>query len=118
VLSEFIGGLWTPGNPLSVNFFKLYGYVLKLCCLKSQHTDVVEYWTTIRYTTLANALPFISDMKLAHYAKIPPRHTFSAQTVATIMSAVVCTAMLKYQINEIPDICQRWLMSLSPLPFH
>ncbi|GIC86125.1 uncharacterized protein Aud_002488 [Aspergillus udagawae] len=85
VLSEFLGGLWTPGNPLSVNFFKLYGY-----------------------TTLANALPFISDLKLAHYAKIPPWHTFSAQIVATIVSAVVCTAMLNYQINKIPDICQRF----------
>lgn len=62
----------------------------------------------LRYTTLSNALPFISDLKLAHYAKLPPWHTFSAQVVATVISAVVCTAMLNYQINQIPDICQRF----------
>ncbi|KAH8694011.1 OPT oligopeptide transporter protein-domain-containing protein [Talaromyces proteolyticus] len=83
VLSEFLGGLWTPGNALSVNFFKLYGY-----------------------TTISNALPFISDLKLAHYAKIPPWHTFWAQVVATIVSAVVCTSVLNYQIDGIPDVCE------------
>ncbi|KAL4759404.1 OPT family oligopeptide transporter [Aspergillus foveolatus] len=51
-------------------------------------TDVTAPFLTIRYTTLANALPFISDLKLAHYAKLPPWHTFSAQVVATVVSAV------------------------------
>ncbi|KAG8672374.1 hypothetical protein FPOAC1_005641 [Fusarium poae] len=83
VLAEFIGGAWQPGNALAMNFFKGFGYV-----------------------TVAHALDFANDLKLGHYLKIPQRQTFWCQTVATIVSAVVCTGVMNFQIRNIPDICQ------------
>ncbi|KAF5024438.1 hypothetical protein F66182_3524 [Fusarium sp. NRRL 66182] len=83
VLAEFIGGAWQPGNALAMNFFKGFGYV-----------------------TVAHALDFANDLKLGHYLKIPQRQTFWCQTVATIVSAFVCTGVMNFQIMNIPDICE------------
>ncbi|TLD11813.1 hypothetical protein PspLS_11664 [Pyricularia sp. CBS 133598] len=82
VLAEFIGGSWVGGNALAMNFFKSYGYV-----------------------TCAHALAFANDLKLAHYIKIPPRATFIAQVVATLVSTFVCTGVLNFQMNQIPGVC-------------
>ncbi|KAH6989810.1 OPT oligopeptide transporter protein-domain-containing protein [Ilyonectria sp. MPI-CAGE-AT-0026] len=83
VLAEFIGGAWQPGNALAMNFFKGFGYV-----------------------TVAHALDFANDLKLGHYLKVPQRQTFWCQTVATVVSAIVCTGVMNFQITSIPDICE------------
>ncbi|EKD17173.1 uncharacterized protein L3040_005393 [Drepanopeziza brunnea f. sp. 'multigermtubi'] len=83
VLAEFIGGSIVAGNALAMNFFKSYGYV-----------------------TCAHAIRFSNDLKLAHYVKIPPRHTFCAQMVATFISTFICIGVLNFQISEIPDVCE------------
>ncbi|KAL2843776.1 OPT oligopeptide transporter protein-domain-containing protein [Aspergillus pseudodeflectus] len=83
VLAEFIGGAWQPGNALAMNFFKGFGYV-----------------------TVAHALSFANDLKLGHYLKVPPRQTFWCQVVATIVSALVCTGVMNFQITRIPDMCE------------
>ncbi|CAK7274168.1 hypothetical protein SEPCBS57363_006024 [Sporothrix epigloea] len=82
VLAEFIGGAWSGGNALSMNYFKAFGYV-----------------------TCASAVSFASDLKVAHYVKIPPRHTFAAQLIATVVSSFVCTGILNFQMNKIKGIC-------------
>ncbi|KAK2028611.1 OPT oligopeptide transporter [Colletotrichum zoysiae] len=82
VLAEFIGGAVQPGNALAMNFFKCFGYV-----------------------TTAHALDFANDLKLAHYLKIPQRHTFFAQVVAVFVSAFVCTGIMNFQIENIPNLC-------------
>ncbi|KAJ0383775.1 hypothetical protein COL922a_009773 [Colletotrichum nupharicola] len=82
VLAEFIDGAWEPGNTLAMNFFKCFGYV-----------------------TTAHALDFANDLKLAHYLKIPQRHTFAAQVVAVFVSAFVYTGVMSFQIENIPDLC-------------
>lgn len=81
VLAEFIGGSWVEGNALAMCFFKAYGYV-----------------------TCAHALHFSQDMKLAHYIKIPPRHTFAAQMVPTLVSTFVCVGIIQYQVH-LENIC-------------
>src|SRR5882724_8994233 len=58
-----------------------------------------------RYVTCAHALHFSNDLKLAHYVKIPPRHTFWAQMIATIISSLVCTGVLNFQMNQIEGVC-------------
>ncbi|KAL4784292.1 OPT oligopeptide transporter protein-domain-containing protein [Aspergillus varians] len=83
VLAEFIGGAWQPGNALAMNFFKGFGYV-----------------------TVAHALSFANDLKLGHYLKVPPRQTFWCQVVATVVSALVCTGVMNFQITRIPDMCE------------
>ncbi|EGX93023.1 Oligopeptide transporter OPT superfamily [Cordyceps militaris CM01] len=82
VLAEFIGGMIVEGNALAMNFFKSYGYV-----------------------TCAHAVSFATDLKIAHYVKIPPRITFAGQLVATLISTLVCTGVLKFQI-ELKNVCQ------------
>ncbi|CAM1506483.1 Fc.00g061240.m01.CDS01 [Cosmosporella sp. VM-42] len=81
VLAEFIGGSWVEGNALAMCFFKTYGYV-----------------------TCAHALHFSNDLKLAHYLKIPPRFTFWAQMVPTLVSTFVCVGILQYQVH-LPQVC-------------
>jgi OPT family small oligopeptide transporter len=82
VLAEFIGGSWVQGNALAMNFFKSFGYV-----------------------TCAHALWFSNDLKLAHYVHIPPRQTFTAQMVATLISTFVCVGVLNFQMNQIEGVC-------------
>ncbi|KAK4187025.1 hypothetical protein QBC35DRAFT_553123 [Podospora australis] len=81
VLAEFIGGVWVEGNAISMCFFKTYGYI-----------------------TCSHALTFSSDLKLAHYLKIPPRFTFFAQMVPTLVSTVIGVAILQWQ-TTIKDVC-------------
>jgi OPT family oligopeptide transporter len=81
VLAEFIGGVWVEGNAIAMCFFKSYGYV-----------------------TCAHALSFSADLKLAHYLKIPPRFTFWAQMVPTLVSTFISVAVLQYQVH-IEHIC-------------
>jgi OPT family small oligopeptide transporter len=83
VLAEFIGGVWVEGNAIAMCFFKSYGYV-----------------------TCAHALSFSADLKLAHYLKIPPRFTFWAQMVPTMVSTFISVGVLQYQV-QIRDICTR-----------
>lgn len=82
VLAEFIGGSFVEGNALAMNYFKSFGYV-----------------------TCAHAVWFSNDLKLAHYVKIPPRHTFSAQMVATFISTLVCVGVLNFQMMHIDGVC-------------
>ncbi|KAF7536611.1 hypothetical protein G7Z17_g13018 [Cylindrodendrum hubeiense] len=82
VLAEFIGGSWVEGNALAMNYFKSFGYV-----------------------TCAHAVMFSNDLKLAHYVKIPPRHTFSAQIIATFISTFICVGVLNFQMTRIDDVC-------------
>ncbi|ORY23933.1 OPT oligopeptide transporter protein-domain-containing protein [Naematelia encephala] len=81
VLAEFIGGSFVQGNALAMNYFKMYGYI-----------------------TTAQAVYFSNDLKLAHYTKIPPRHTFVAQMVATVVSTFICTAVMNFQMG-FRDVC-------------
>ncbi|KAM3509506.1 hypothetical protein MY11210_006277 [Beauveria gryllotalpidicola] len=81
VLAEFIGGMIVEGNAIAMNFFKSYGYV-----------------------TCAHALTFANDLKIAHYVKIPPRVTFAGQILATLLSTIVCTGILKFQM-DIKKVC-------------
>ncbi|KAM4066314.1 OPT oligopeptide transporter protein [Hirsutella rhossiliensis] len=82
VLAEFVGGSWVDGNALAMNYFKSFGYV-----------------------TCAHAIWFCNDLKLAHYVKVPPRHTFIAQMVATFVSTMVCIGVLNFQMMNIDDVC-------------
>lgn len=81
VIAEFIGGIITPGEALSMNYFKMYGYI-----------------------TTQHAIDFCKDLKLAHYSKIPPKFTFWAQLVATFISSIVCTSIYNFQM-DLDGVC-------------
>jgi hypothetical protein len=61
VITELIIGYALPGRPVAMMMFKTWGYI-----------------------TMAQALTFTSDFKLGHYMKIPPRHMFTSQVIATV----------------------------------
>jgi OPT family oligopeptide transporter len=82
VLAELCGGLWFPGNTTAVNYFKAYGYI-----------------------TTSHTLHFVEGLKLAHYVHIAPWVAFSCQMWATLVSTLVCTTVLNYQMTKIPDVC-------------
>lgn len=78
----------------------------------------MNYFKSFGYVTCAHAISFANDLKIAHYVKvsrqpqlfthahltifdqIPPRHTFSAQMVATLISTLVCTGVMNFQVSN------------------
>ncbi|KAK9371502.1 OPT oligopeptide transporter protein-domain-containing protein [Lipomyces chichibuensis] len=81
-LAVLLGGYMVPGN----------GVANVLCRLYGNNTD-------------EQAESFISDQKLAHYAKLPPRAVFRAQILATAVQVFTTTGAIMFLINGIPDLC-------------
>ena len=81
VLAEFIGGSLVSGNANGLMYFKTYGYIATY-----------------------SALAFSNDLKLAHYLKIPPRHTFYVQLFATLIMCLVSSAIFDFALS-FKDIC-------------
>ena len=82
VITEFVAGVAMPGDPLANVTFKTYGYI-----------------------TQYQALLLISDLKLGHYMKIPPRAMFITQLIGTIIAGIINYVTANYLLGSIPDIC-------------
>ncbi|CAF1486230.1 unnamed protein product [Rotaria magnacalcarata] len=82
VITEFIAGMIMPGDPIANVTFKTYAYI-----------------------TQVQGLFFLSDLKLGHYMKIPPRIMFMTQIVATVVAGIVNFVTAIYLIETIPNIC-------------
>ncbi|KAK0547259.1 hypothetical protein OC846_003270 [Tilletia horrida] len=82
VITEFIIGYMLPGRPIAMMIFKTYGYI-----------------------TMAQALSFVSDLKLGHYMKVPPRDMFWAQTLATIWSVFVLLGVQVWVFQNVEGVC-------------
>ncbi|KAJ3025234.1 UNVERIFIED_CONTAM: hypothetical protein HDU68_007351 [Siphonaria sp. JEL0065] len=67
-VSELISGLLFPGDILAVMTFK-----------------------TLSSVAMSQGLVLVSDMKLGHYLKIPPRSLFLAQFVGSVLGALIST---------------------------
>ncbi|XP_077230153.1 oligopeptide transporter 3-like [Tasmannia lanceolata] len=89
VIAQFIIGYILPGKPIANLFFKFYGRI-----------------------STSHALAFLSDLKLGHYMKIPPRCMFTAQLVGTIVSGIVNLAVAWWMLGNIDNICD--IESLHP----
>ncbi|EXB29550.1 Oligopeptide transporter 3 [Morus notabilis] len=82
IIAQFIIGYVLPGKPIANLLFKIYG----------------------RISTI-HALSFLSDLKLGHYMKIPPRCMYTAQLVGTIVAGTVNLAVAWWMLESIDDIC-------------
>ncbi|KAJ5716810.1 OPT oligopeptide transporter [Penicillium malachiteum] len=82
VVAELIAGYAIPNQPIANLIFKTYGVV-----------------------SCAQAIQFASDLKMGHYMKIAPRVMFSAQVVATFLSAFVSIGVNAWALANIPNIC-------------
>ncbi|KAM1959938.1 hypothetical protein FF1_005365 [Malus domestica] len=52
-----------------------------------------------------HALSFLSDLKLGHYMKIPPRCMDTAQLVGTLFAGIVNLAVAWWMLENIENIC-------------
>lgn len=82
VITEFIIGFALPGHPIANVTFKTYGYI-----------------------SMVQGLTFVSDLKLGHYTKIPPRAMFLCQIIGTVIGGFVNLATARWLMETIPNIC-------------
>lgn len=82
VLVELIAGYILPGNGLALNFIKAYG----------TNTDL-------------QAQNYITDQKMGHYVKLPPRAMFRAQIISVFIASFVSLAIMNFEIGHIKDYC-------------
>ncbi|TDL22395.1 glutathione transporter [Rickenella mellea] len=82
VLAELVVGYVLPGKPVTMMIFKVFA--------------------TASYL---QSLQFASNMKLAHYMKIPPRLMFSGQVIAALLAVIVVVVVQESMFSNIPDFC-------------
>ncbi|KAG6008048.1 hypothetical protein E4U21_005061 [Claviceps maximensis] len=91
IITEMIVGYMLPGRPLAMMLFKSWGYM-----------------------TASTGLTYISDMKIGHYMKIPPRSIFFAQAFAVFWLSIVQIATYNFLMGNITGICtERQAQGLS-----
>ncbi|GAB4830726.1 Oligopeptide transporter 3 [Ancistrocladus abbreviatus] len=82
IIAQFMFGYVLPGKPIANLLFKIYGRI-----------------------STAHALSFLSDLKLGHYMKIPPRCMYTAQLVGTLVAGIVNLAVAWWMLESIENIC-------------
>lgn len=83
VITELVIGYMYPGRPLANVAFKTYGYI-----------------------SMTQAIMFLSDFKLGHYMKIPPKSMFIVQLVGTVVASSVYFGTAWWLLTSVTDICQ------------
>ncbi|KAI3961276.1 hypothetical protein MKX01_006990 [Papaver californicum] len=87
IITEYIIGIILPGKPIANVCFKTYGYM-----------------------SMAQAISFLSDFKLGHYMKIPPRSMFLVQLIGTIIAGTINITVAMWLLNSVPNICHEELL--------
>ncbi|CAL5183265.1 unnamed protein product [Lathyrus oleraceus] len=82
IITEYVFGLIYPGRPIANVCFKTYGYI-----------------------SMAQAVSFLSDFKLGHYMKIPPRSMFLVQFIGTMLAGTINIGVAWWLLNSIKNIC-------------
>lgn len=82
VITEYIMGVILPGRPIANVCFKTYGYM-----------------------SMSQAISFLSDFKLGHYMKIPPRSMFIVQILGTLIAGTVDVGVAWWLLGSIKNIC-------------
>ncbi|KAK6456525.1 OPT oligopeptide transporter protein-domain-containing protein [Scheffersomyces xylosifermentans] len=75
-LVELIVGYALPGNGLALMFIKAFGYNID-----------------------GQAQNYITDQKMAHYVKIPPRALFRAQIISVFIASFIQLGIMNFQMN-------------------
>ena len=83
VLAEIVVGYMVPGRPLAAMVFKY-----------------------VSHNSTQQTLYFVSDLKMGHYMKIPPRMMFMGQVVASVIPVFVSIGTQEWIFTSLPDICQ------------
>ncbi|XP_061358440.1 oligopeptide transporter 4-like [Gastrolobium bilobum] len=91
IITEYIFGIIYPGRPIANVCFKTYGYI-----------------------SMSQAVSFLSDFKLGHYMKIPPRSMFLVQFIGTILAGTINIGVAWWLLISINNICHEDLPPGSP----
>ncbi|ORX40104.1 OPT oligopeptide transporter protein-domain-containing protein [Kockovaella imperatae] len=83
VIAEFVGGAFVSGNANALMYYKTYGYI-----------------------SCYQAMAFSNDLKLAHYSKLPPWHTFTGQMWATMVYSIVSASIFNFAMS-FRDVCTK-----------
>ncbi|KAG2734037.1 hypothetical protein G9P44_003562 [Scheffersomyces stipitis] len=83
VLVELIVGYALPGNGLALNFIKAFGYNID-----------------------GQAQNYITDQKMAHYSKVPPRALFRVQILGVFIASFVQLGIINFVIDNVKDYCE------------
>ncbi|GAB2292055.1 oligopeptide transporter 4 [Dionaea muscipula] len=87
IITEYVMGIILPGRPIANVCFKTYGYV-----------------------SMSQAVSFLSDFKLGHYMKIPPRSMFLVQFIGTIVAGTINVVVAFWLLDSIHNICNASLL--------
>ncbi|KAL3736580.1 hypothetical protein ACJRO7_025510 [Eucalyptus globulus] len=87
VITELVIGYMYPGKPLANVAFKTYGYI-----------------------SMTQALSFLSDFKLGHYMKVPPKSMFLVQLVGTLLASSVYFFTGWWLLTTVEHICDPSLL--------
>jgi len=82
VITELIIGYMLPGRPIAMMMFKTWGYI-----------------------SMYQALQFVSDFKLGHYMKVPPRPMFWGQVISSIIAGTVQLGVQAWMFTNIDGMC-------------
>ena len=82
VLVELIVGYAIPNSGIALITLKAYGYNID-----------------------SQASNYITDQKLAHYTKIPPRAILKGQLLSTLLNIIISLIITNWQLNNIENIC-------------
>ncbi|GMN58311.1 hypothetical protein TIFTF001_027403 [Ficus carica] len=85
--AKYVMGIIYPGRPIANVCFKTYGYM-----------------------SMAQAVSFLSDFKLGHYMKIPPRSMFIVQFLGTVFAGTINLAVAWWLLTSVENICQDALL--------
>lgn len=83
VLVEIIMGYALPGNPHALMIIKAFGYNID-----------------------GQADSYVGNLKLGHYAKIPPVALFRGQMFMVLIQVLVSLGVLNWSISNISDYCK------------
>ncbi|AGO09804.1 AaceriACL205Cp [[Ashbya] aceris (nom. inval.)] len=82
LLLQMISGLALPGNPYALMFIKAFGYNID-----------------------GQAENYLGNMKLAHYAKVPPVPLFRGQLLMVFIQIFVDLGVINWQLHNIENYC-------------
>ncbi|KJZ76486.1 hypothetical protein HIM_04215 [Hirsutella minnesotensis 3608] len=82
ILAMLIGGYALEGKTVPNMIFKMFSFM-----------------------STSQSLCFVADLKMAHYAKIPPRWAFAAQVYATFIAGFVALGVNHWSLRNIEGVC-------------
>ncbi|KAF9996701.1 hypothetical protein BGZ79_009567 [Entomortierella chlamydospora] len=82
IVTEYVIGYLLPGHAIANVTFKTYGFLINI-----------------------QAISFITDLKLGHYMKIPPRVMFMVQLISAVISCIINLVVAIWLIDTRPNVC-------------